>query len=48
MTQKLLFEFNITRMIKNEIFKQGIGIVEKSQETKRDRWGGNVNHKCLF
>ena len=28
--------------------KQGIGIAEKSQETRRDRWGGNVNHKCLF
>ena len=29
-----------TRMI---IFKQGIGIAEKSQETRMDRWGGNVN-----
>ena len=38
-----------TRMIKkNKIFKQGIGIAEKSQETRRDRWGGNVNHKSLF
>ena len=36
------------RMIKNKIFKQGIEITEKSQETKRDRWGGNVNHKSLF
>ena len=34
-----------TRMLKNKIFKQGIGIAEKSQETRRDRWGGNVNHK---
>ena len=34
--------------LKNQIFKQGIGIAETSQETKRDRWGGNVNHKCLF
>ena len=25
------------------IFKQGIGIAEKSQETRMDRWGGNVN-----
>ena len=30
-------------MIKNKIFKQGIGITEKkSQETRRDHWGGNV------
>ena len=29
-------------------FKQGIGIAEKSQETRRDRWGGNVNHKFQF
>jgi len=29
-------------MIKNKIFKQEIGIAEKSQETRRDRWGGNV------
>jgi len=35
-------------MIKNKIFKQGIGIAEKSQETWRDLWGGNVNHKSLF
>ena len=32
----------------NLIFKQGIGIAEKSQETRRDCWGGNVNHKSLF
>ena len=25
----------------------GIGIAEKSHETRRDRWGGNVNHKSL-
>jgi len=29
---------------KQKKFKQGIGIAEKSQETKRDRWGGDVNH----
>ena len=29
-------------MIKNKIFKQGIGIAEKSLETRRDRWGGNI------
>jgi len=28
-------------MIKNKIFKQGIEIAEKSQETRRDYWGGN-------
>ena len=28
-------------MIKNKI-KQGIRITEKSQETRRDRWSGNV------
>ena len=33
----------VTRMIKKDkIFKQGIGIAEKSQETRRDRWAGNV------
>ena len=30
-------------MIKNKIFEQGIGIAKKSQETRRDRWGGNTN-----
>ena len=25
-----------------------IGIAEKSHETRRDRWGGNVNDKSLF
>jgi len=25
-----------------------IGITEKSHETRRDRWGGHVNHKSLF
>jgi len=35
-------------MIKKLNFKQGIGIAEKSQETRRDCWGGNVNHKSLF
>ena len=38
----------LTRMIKNKIFKQGIGIAEKSQETRRNHWGGNVNYKSLF
>jgi len=37
-----------TRMVKNKIFKQGIGIAEKSLETRRDRWGSNVNPKSLF
>jgi len=37
-----------TRMLKNKIFKQEIGIAEKSQETRRDCCGGNVNHKFLF
>jgi len=35
-------------MIKNKIFKQGIGIAEKSQETRKDHWDVNVNHKSLF
>jgi len=34
--------------MKNKIFKQGIGITEKSQETRRDRWGGNLNQKPLL
>jgi len=25
-----------------------IGIAEKSQETRRDRWGGNVNHNLTL
>ena len=36
-----------TRMIENKIFKQGMGIAKKSQETRRDCWGGNVNYKSL-
>ena len=32
-------------MIKNKNFKQEIGIAEKSQETRRDHLGGNLNHK---
>jgi len=32
-------------MIKNKKFKQGIGIAEKSQETRRDHLGGNLSHK---
>ena len=38
----------ILEWLKNKIFKQGIGIAEKSLETRRDRWGGNVNPKSLF
>jgi len=34
--------------VRNKIFKQGIGIAEKSQEARRDHWGVNVNHKSLF
>ena len=34
--------------LKDKIFKQGIGIAEKSLERRRDRWGGNVNPKSLF
>jgi len=37
-----------TRMIEKKNFKQGIGIAEKSQETRRDCWGANVNHKFLL
>ena len=43
------FLFEYTRMIKKiKFFKQGIGIAEKSLETRRDRWGDNVNPKSLF
>jgi len=35
-------------MIKKFFFKQGIGIAKKGQETRRDHWDGNVNHKSLF
>jgi len=30
------------------MIKEGIRIAEKSQETRRDYWGGNVDHKSLF
>jgi len=46
--QKISVILEITRIIKNKIFKQGIGIAEESQETRRDCCGGNVNHKSLF
>jgi len=39
---KLFYEkcvYVCTRMIRNKNFKQGIGIAEKSLETRRDRWG---------
>ena len=29
-------------------FEMEIGIAEISHKTRRDRWGGNVNHKSLF
>jgi len=32
----------ILEWLKNKIFKQGIGIAEKTLEARRDRWGGNV------
>jgi len=38
----------IRMILKIKFFKQVIGIAEKSQETRRDCWGGNVNHKSLF
>jgi len=34
--------------LKIENFRRRIGIAEKSPETRRDCWGGNVNHKSLF
>jgi len=40
--------YNILEWLKNKIFKQGIGIAEKSLETRKDHWGGNVNPKSLF
>ena len=33
---------------KLKISREGIGIAEKSHETRRDRWNGNVNHQSLF
>jgi len=38
----------VTSVKKIENFKRGIGITEKSHETRMDHWGGNVNHKSLF
>jgi len=37
-----------TSAIKIENFKKAIGITEKSYETRRDHWGGNVNDKSIF
>jgi len=37
-----------TGIIKIENFKRRIGIAEKSHKTRKDHWGGNVNHKFLF
>ena len=33
---------------KKSTIKQGIGIAEKSQETRRDRWGGHVTTNPYF
>ena len=47
----LLTLWSITLVLEclmNKIFKQEIGIAEKSQETRKDRCGGNVNHKSLL
>ena len=33
---------------KIKILKYELGVAEKSQETRKNCWGGNVNHKCLF
>jgi len=39
----------VLELVKLKILnKEYIGIAEKSKETRRDRWGGNVNHKSLF
>ena len=38
----------VDSVIKAENFKGGIGIAEKTYKTRRNRWGGNVNHKSLF
>jgi len=46
-TPDLSFHTDIVNK-KFENFKRRIGIAEKSHETRRDRWGGNVNHKSLF
>jgi len=37
-----------TSVIKIENFKRRIGIAGKSHKTRRDHWGGNVNHKSLL
>jgi len=47
--ERIIWIWIWTRVLKNKIFKQEIGIAEKSQETRRDRCGGNaVTHKSLF
>ena len=35
-------------ILKINNLKLEIGIAKKGRETRRDRWGGNVNHKSLF
>jgi len=47
-TRLSMITFLILEWLKNKIFKQGIGIAEKSLETRRDCCGGNVNPKSLF
>jgi len=37
-----------TRMIKNIIFNQGIGITEKAKKRKGIAGGGSVNYKSKF
>ena len=47
-----ILALNLTAIKGDELkignFKMGIGIAEKSHKTRRDRWGGNANHKSLF
>ena len=44
----MIAEAKHAAMVKNKIFKQGMGIAEKSREARRDCWDDNVNHKSLF
>jgi len=47
-TRAHVITITYTSVIKIENFQRRIGIAEKSHETRRGHWDGNVNHKSLF
>jgi len=45
MQENILYTYIELVQQKIENFKRRIGITEKSHKTRRDCWGGNVNHR---